>query len=396
MLLLHPNLYFLDLKTLWIRICLAWALLALCPKAMFGQKLVGPARDRLLENNFPASFFNVRPAAYPADTIEILIAGDVMMHARQLEYPWRESLEGIRSRLERADLSIVNMEFTLAGEPYSGYPSFSAPDDYARYLADCGADVFLTANNHILDKGGKGMERTMRVYREMGVPFTGIAEDSTALKKNYPLILAVKGIRIALLNFTYCTNMPLSKGQIVNHMDKPSIQAALDRAKGADFVIALPHWGEEYSLRHGVREEKLAGWLVENGVSAIVGGHPHVVQDSCMIQGPGGKTVPVFYSVGNLVSNMSAENTRLELAVALRIARDSSGHLEMLTPRAEFLWCCLPGTLTENYRTIAVTDHIGKRAQWLNPNDYDNMIQTLERVGKTSKLGTVLKETDIQ
>ena len=69
--------------------------------------------------------------------------------------------------LSDSDLNVGNMEFTLSGEPYTGYPSFSAPDSYVSYLADAGFDVFLCANNHIMDKGRRGLRRTIEIYNEL-------------------------------------------------------------------------------------------------------------------------------------------------------------------------------------------------------------------------------------
>ena len=84
-----------------------------------------------------------------------------MMHANQIQNAHRSGLEYdfssyfhlLEEEIAQADIAIANMEFTLAGEPHTGYPCFSAPDSYASYLADCGFDIFLTANNHIFDKG---------------------------------------------------------------------------------------------------------------------------------------------------------------------------------------------------------------------------------------------------
>ena len=94
-----------------------------------------------------------------------------MMHANQIlnahrggqDYDFSSYFHLIQEDIEKADIAIANMEFTLAGEPHTGYPCFSAPDSYAKYLADCGFDIFLTANNHIFDKGGKGAERTLDI-----------------------------------------------------------------------------------------------------------------------------------------------------------------------------------------------------------------------------------------
>lgn len=323
-----------------------------------------------------------KPLGHGVDTASVVIIGDVMMHSRQLEYDHREFLQGIAPALRAADLAVANMEFALGGPPYSGYPAFSTPDSYAEYVRDeCGVDVFLTANNHILDKGRAGLTRTLNVYDTLGVRHSGSAADSLRLVSDYPLILTVKGIRIALINFTYGTNNPSKTSDAwprVNLMRREDVKAAIDRARErhADFIVALPHWGIEYELNHSPQQQKWAEWLADKGVDAIVGAHPHVVQDTVHI-----KDVPVIYSTGNAISNMSARNTRLGLAVTLRFTSDTaSGSKTMLEPELRFIWCTLPGTLTRSYRTIFIEDYFSRRSEWLNPADYDNMIATMQRV----------------
>ena len=157
---------------------------------------------------------------------------------------------------------------------------------------------------------------------------------------------------------------------------------AIGRAKDkdADFIIALPHWGIEYQLKHSPAQEELAHWLAENGVDIIIGSHPHVVQDSTYIITQDGRKVPVFYSIGNAISNMSATNTRLELAVSINIARNSEGQTELIEPSVKFLWCTLPGKLFDNFGTIAVKDYIDRKSEWIDKSDYDNMMATYKRV----------------
>ena len=317
------------------------------------------------------------------DTVSVVIIGDVMMHSAQLEHDSSLFLEEIRPWLESADFACANMEFTLGGEPYSGYPAFSAPDKYASDVRDCGIDVFLTANNHILDKGSRGLERTLGVYRDMGAPFTGSAGGTEEKESNYPLILRRKGISIALVNFTYGTNAAASRPwPAVNKMEQDDVAGAFSRAEGADFILALPHWGEEYSLTHSPSQEKWAGILIELGADAIIGSHPHVVQDTTHIGG-----VPVIYSIGNAVSNMSAANTRLELAVKIEFIKDSlSGETRMTEPELRFMWCTLPGRLTDGYRTIFIDEWLDRRDCWMAPSDYDNMIATQSRVMEITRI----------
>lgn len=325
-----------------------------------------------------------KPLQAESDTVTISFIGDVMMHARQLEFDCAPFLSRIGGITEGADISVANLEYTLAGEPYTGYPCFSAPDSYASYAADRGIDVFLTANNHILDKGDKGLLRTLEVYeglrRTRGIQYTGTASGAASDTLLNPLMVVGKGIRIALVNFTYGTNNSSpSAFPKVNRMKKENVKALIDRAKakGADFIIALPHWGNEYQLHHSGTQQDWAEWLAKEGADLIVGAHPHVVQDTSHIHG-----TPVIYSLGNAVSNMSATNTRLELAATARLVKHSDGRKEVLEPELTFLWCTLPGTLTDSYCTIPVKEYIGRRSEWKSPADYDNMITTYKRVIK--------------
>ena len=328
-----------------------------------------------------------QPVYGEADTLTLTIIGDIMLHSRQMEYPYGPFLAGIAPRLREADFAIGNMEFTLAGEPYSGYPAFSAPDGYAEYAAECGIDIFLTANNHILDKGLKGLTRTLDTYKEMesswNVRFTGSAVDNDDKCGRYPLMVRKKGFNIALLNFTYGTNAGgLSESWPATfRMRREDIAGAIERAeeKMADFIIALPHWGNEYELRHSKSQMEMAKWLVSNGVDVIVGSHPHVVQDSCLIEGK-----PVFFSVGNAVSNMSAANTQLGLTVTLKFFRDGNGDKRMLEPEVTYNWCSLPGRLCDNYSTVEVKDFLDFMERWMNESDYYKMKRTYTYVRETT------------
>ena len=323
------------------------------------------------------------------DTLTICFMGDIMMHTKQIEtarrsgdtYDFSSYFRLIEERIKSADLAVANMEFTLGGEPYSGYPCFSAPDSYVTYLADCGFDVFLAANNHILDKGSEGAERTVEIYRNMEadgkILFTGLAGSEEERSRNYPLLIRRKGMSLALLNLTYGTNLGATKHwPKTNYMGmRTEIQAAFRKAEKADFTIVLPHWGPEYQTTHSESQEKTAEWLVENGADIIIGAHPHVVQDTTSIAG-----VPVIYSLGNAVSNMSAADTQLELMATLRIVRHENGDLSMLPAALTWLWCSRPGGYNNDYTVIPVEEYIGRKDEWMGEWDYDKMMSTYERI----------------
>ncbi len=323
------------------------------------------------------------------DTLTIRILGDIMMHTKQIEaakqadgsYDFNSYFRFIKNRIKEADIAIANMEFTLAGEPYSGYPCFSAPDGFETYLADCGFDVFLAANNHIFDKGTKGAVRTLEKYRRLSeegrIRFTGIAGDEKEMDGNTPLYIKVKGISLALLNFTYGTNAGLSSAwpKTNYESERTRLTEALGKALEADFVIALPHWGTEYVLRHSAKQRETAEWLVRNGADIIIGAHPHTVQDKETIEG-----VTVVYSLGNAVSNMSATNTQLELMATLKLVRKEDGGIEALPLELEYLWCSRPGGYNDTYTVIPVKEFLDKKGYWKNQADYWKMVGTYERV----------------
>jgi len=350
------------------------------------------AQEIILPERWKEALTYAKPI-YRQDTLSICILGDVMMHANQIgnarrngsEYDFSSYFSLIGDRIKDADIAVANMEFTLAGEPYTGYPCFSAPDTLAIYLAECGFDVFLAANNHIFDKGSKGAERTLNIYRRLqdrhGIRFTGLAGNQEEMNDNNPLIIRTKGIKTAFVNFTYGTNLGLGTfWPKTNYMgEKAKIAEAFSKAEenDADYIIALPHWGTEYILKHNLEQEDFAEWLVENGADFIIGAHPHVVQDCSIIN-----DVPVAYSLGNAVSNMSAANTQMGLMATIRVVRLSNGDLEALPLELEYLWCSRPGGYNDSYTVIPVREYIGREEIWQNKADYDKMTATYDRVRK--------------
>ena len=360
------------------------------------------AQSLMIPEDIDPSRFAVRPL-YKRDTVKIRFIGDIMMHSPQISladkgdgsFDFSSYYKLMEKYLSDSDLNVGNMEFTLSGEPYTGYPSFSAPDSYVSYLADAGFDVFLCANNHIMDKGRRGLRRTIEIYNELveshGIRYTGIASDTSTEANNNPLIVRIKGIRIAFVNATYGTNANLGEGWPDTYFlnDRNKLRELLESARSkADIVVAVVHWGIEHILKHNKTQEDHAKWLAENGADVIIGAHPHVVQDTEVIKTKE-KNVPVVYSLGNSVSNMSRENCQLGLMTTLQIVRDGMGNVEILNPEHMFTWCSRPGGYGDSYYVIPITDYLGKKDEWKEKWDYDHMISTLRTVEEE----TGIKET---
>lgn len=107
------------------------------------------------------------------------------------------------------------------GKAYTGYPNFGSPDEFAYALKDAGFDVFLTANNHCLDKGKKGVERTIMMLDSIRVKHLGTYVNEEKKNVLYPMMIVKNDIRIGMLNYTYDTNgIPIQAPNIVNLIDK--------------------------------------------------------------------------------------------------------------------------------------------------------------------------------
>ncbi len=340
------------------------------------------------------------------DTLKINIIGDVMMHQRQIDvakrpdgtYDFSTYFEHMEEDFKNDDLTIANMEFTLGGKPYKGYPAFSAPDNYPDYAADMGIDIFLTANNHILDKGVAGLKRTLNRYDQMQaegrIMHTGCCLDKDDFEEKNPLILVKDGVKLAVINFTYGTNSPISVDYPhINKMaEKDLIKKSIDKARESkvDIIIAIPHWGAEYALKHGSDQGKMARWLAENGVDVIVGAHTHCVEDREMIevrQGDGTvRKVPVYYSVGNAIHNMDHNMCQLEIMVTLSIEHDINGSVRLLEPHHTWLWCSHDNSFTDNYALLKYDEFVGHRELWKTPADYDKMVSEYKKISKATGL----------
>jgi hypothetical protein len=241
--------------------------------------------------------------------------------------PWFKYLEPF---VEKVDYAIVNLEVTLGGEPYSGYPTFSSPDDYAKHVQQVGFDMFITANNHSLDRGQKGLERTIDVLNKLNIDHTGTFKNKSERELTYPLIKEFYGKKIAFLNCTYGTNgIKVQEPNIVNLIDTLEIREDLNsaRQKGADLIVFTVHWGQEYQRNENAEQGKIAQWLADNGVDAIIGMHPHVIQPMKIIHPKTNPTkdVPVAYSLGNFVSNQRERYKDGGIGVRLTIHVTDSG-----------------------------------------------------------------------
>ncbi len=251
--------------------------------------------------------------------ISLLFLGDIMQHDLQIQsafnkltgkYDFSSQFKYLKDLFDSTDIVVGNLEVTLGGPPYKGYPRFSSPDELAYAIKDAGIGYLGTANNHMYDKGKQGFERTLHLLDSLEIKRTGTFMDFDDKKKNHPMIIEKEKFRIALFNYTYGLNGNIvQKPNIINVIQKDSILNDLKTAEqvGYDAVIVFFHWGNEYERHPNAEQINMADFCFENGADIVIGSHPHVVQrmehKNYSTRFNENKDVLVVYSLGNFVSN---------------------------------------------------------------------------------------------
>lgn len=245
---------------------------------------------------------------------KILATGDIIYHQPLYsnnfdkdigEYTFNTFYQKTQELMSSADLVIGNFESTInPNRELSGFPTFNAPLEAAKALKSDGFDILSTANNHCLDTGIQGIETTIEALDKAGIKHFGTYTDAYE-----PLIVESNGIKIGFLAFSEIFNgldsmIKSDDAHMISPMDEELIINRINEIKmlGADFIVVYPHWGWEYSKNTSNTQEYFNDLFIENGVDAVLGSHPHVLQKSQEIT-KDNKKIFTIYSMGNSISN---------------------------------------------------------------------------------------------
>ena len=269
--------------------------------------------------------------------LTLLFMGDIMGHDEQIRsaedrsnhtYNYDSVFTYIKPVISEADIAIANLEVTMAGTPYRGYPSFSSPPALAIACRNAGIDCLVTANNHAADRRSSGINRTISILDSLGILHTGTFSDRTERRMKYPLILKKNGITVALLNYTYGTNgIKVKEPVIVNTIDKKVIADDIVKARNQrpDIIAVFLHWGKEYSAVPSKVQTELAEFIFEKGADIVIGSHPHTLQKMVWTKYSNqAKGRVAVYSLGNFISNHQKRKTNGGAIARIEIRRTGS------------------------------------------------------------------------
>jgi poly-gamma-glutamate synthesis protein (capsule biosynthesis protein) len=250
-----------------------------------------------------------------ADYLTIVAAGDNLIHAPILKacyknggYSFDSIYDRIRGYILPADIAFVNQETVLGNSSlgYSGYPLFCTPPEAGAALVAAGFDVVNHASNHVMDRGEAGILSSMDYWDSRGdVHYLGIHRNEND-RANRKVIINKNNFAVGFLAYTYDTNnipLPRGKSYLVSLMEQKKMADEIDALRPlCDYLVVSMHWGIEYRLDYSSEQKKIAAFFTEHQVDLVIGHHPHVLEPLSVITRPDGKSMPVFYSLGNFLS----------------------------------------------------------------------------------------------
>ena len=276
------------------------------------------------------------PAAAP-DVVTLMALGDNLIHntvywSAETEdgYDFTPFYADIKPTVQSYDLACINQEtiFVKDRSMLSNYPAFGSPTEVGDALTDTGFDVVTCATNHCYDKLETGILDTCSYWREADPHMTVLGIHDSEADAGTLRVVECNNIRIAMLNYTYGLNYsaPQKKWMIDQFSTYDSVAADLDAAEAAaDFTIVFAHWGEEGQTEPNRMQTTWAQFLADHGADLIIGGHPHLVQPLEAVTAEDGRTVPVFYSLGNFLSHQDQVRNMLGGMADVTIEKDADG-----------------------------------------------------------------------
>ena len=277
-------------------------------------------------------------------TIHIKAAGDLNVTNTVINagvavggYNYTRAFMDVASTLSDADLTVLNLEGNICGEPY-GSDTTSSPRELLDGLRNAGVDLIQMANSCTINNGLIGLTSTLQTIRAAGLePVGAFASESEFQQSKGYTITEAQGVKVAFVAFTKGLGgrgLPAGNDNLVNilYEDYASTYDKIDRtritsvlkaveAEKPDITIALLHWGSEYNDDISDTQKSIVNLMKKQGVDVIIGTHPHTVQ---AIEYDALAGTLVAYSLGDFFGDASRGGTNYSIILDLEITKDSS------------------------------------------------------------------------
>ena len=204
--------------------------------------------------------------------------------------------QNVKHIFESDDLTIANFEGTLTDSTKRADKKFAfrGPAEYAGILTKGSVEAVTLANNHSSDYGYQSFLDTKANLDAEGITHFGF---------DRVVIQNVKGIKVGLIGI-------YELGGYAKAVTQTKENIAKAKTEGADIIIVIFHWGNEYETVPNNHQTTLARLAIDEGADLVCGHHPHILQG---IETYKGKNI--VYSLGNFCfggnSNPSDKDTMI-------------------------------------------------------------------------------------
>ncbi|MDR0397406.1 MAG: CapA family protein [Oscillospiraceae bacterium] len=190
------------------------------------------------------------------------------------------AFRNVRELFDEDDLTIVNFEGTLTTRTQGNGNTFQfrADPEHVNVLTSGGVDMVTFENNHALDFGQGGLEDTIAVLNDAGMPWA---------RTGTPAIRSVNGVKVGMLAYMTLNN-PYENVTEQMRADIPALRQL------CDVVIVYYHWGEELDYAPHSRQLALGRATIDAGADLVLGAHSHRVNPIELYNGR-----YIVYSLGN-------------------------------------------------------------------------------------------------
>lgn len=254
----------------------------------------------------------------PADSP--LMSGQGVFSSCQGDFD--EIFAEVKEYAQSFDFLIGNFEAVLVekiARVTPGASAMKAPISVLPALRQCRFGYMSIANNHTMEYGTSSFNWTCEQLHAAGIETFG--------HKTKPWLIIdtekKQGKKIGLIAFS---TVPAMYGHLPEYyfLDKKSsveitnLLGHIEEAKKkCDWLLAFPHWGNEFMTEPAAWQIELAEKMLVAGVDGIFGAHPHVIQSACLL-----KNKPVFFSLGNLLSDYIQDEYKKNIVVAVKLTNN--------------------------------------------------------------------------
>ena len=366
---------------------LVFAAVVLAAAAFFVLHKAFPAPGAEQAAATPTQAPTPTPTAFVPREVTLSAVGDIMVHQRQLNdakqrdgsYDFSNYFTEVEPYLSGADLTLANLETTLPGKGYTGYPLFGAPDSILDAVQSAGFDVIGTANNHSFDRRWDGIVRTIDTVRAYGFYQTGTYK--SAEEYNTPLVIDANGVKVGVIAYAKSGKggKAVSGEQLsfcIRCYDKADYAKDVQQLRdaGADIVAVIVHWGNEYQRNPSSAIQAEAMEMFQAGVDVIFGSHPHVVEPVEILEverNDGSQArCAVAYSLGNFVSNQRDRYTDCGIILTVRFEEDAPGHFTIADMQYVPTYVNRAPGYTD-YRVLPIIAYIGDEQRMQSLDSYN-------------------------